>query len=126
MRGRSNAVHLWIVWFAIFSGLFVIQFILGGGIPTGENSGVLPMGTIAIGASLFLFSLVVRWFVIPRVAARGLEALMAVMIVGIAVAEGLVFVGIFLVPETLPQLRLACFLASVIGVGQFVPVYAGR
>ena len=126
MQNQATTATLWIVWFFIFSGLFVIQFFLGGGIPTGGNTGPLPMPIMAAGAGAFLVSVVIRWFLIPRTAKGGPTRLMPVMIAGIAIAEMVCFLGIFLLPDTVPQLKLAFFITSVIGVAQFAPIYASQ
>lgn len=115
---------LWIIWASIFSGIFFIQFLVGGGFPSGESetSFPMPMGLVAL--SLPLASLVIRWVVLPRF--HDFNTLLPVMIVGMALAEAGCFMEMFLIAPEYPRTRMTVFLFSAAVMLQYAPVYATR
>lgn len=115
------ALVFWIIWFAIFNGLFILQFFAAGGIPKGDNEGDAPMAIILIAGALALVSVVVRFVIIPKIGT--LEKLLPAMIVGLALAESVGIIGMFLIGKEFPETRLALFVASVSAVAAFAPVY---
>ncbi len=116
------ALVFWIIWFAILNGLVMIQFMVGGGIPKGEDQGRPPTQMLAIAAGLGLVALSIRFLWIPRIDAvvRKLPA----MIVGLALSEAIGFVGIFGVGKEFPATRQALFVAAVACIVSLAPVYA--
>ena len=117
------AIVFWIIWFAMISGIPIYQFVLGGGIPHGSNaptSGLNPILIMAVGQ--ILVATVVRWVVIPRMIRAG--QLLTLMIVGVALSEAVEFYGIFLFPANQPETKLSLFILSLVGIAQFMPVYA--
>jgi len=112
----------WIIWFAIFNGLFLLQFFAAGGIPKGDNEGSAPMAVVVIAGGLAFVSMVIRFFIIPKLGS--LEKLLPAMIIGLALAESVGIIGMFLVGKEFPETRLALFVASVSAVAAFAPVYA--
>jgi len=114
---------MWVIWLALISGVLVLQFMLGRGIPWGENaptSGLNPflfvMGAQLVGAT------VVRWVVLPR--ARHPSQQLVFMIIGLALSEAVVIFEIFLLPADQPATRLIAFSLGMTSMLQFVPVYA--
>lgn len=116
---RVPLTSWWAVWFALQSGLFIIYFMLGNqpGSGGGTQSSQMFLG---LGVMQVVASAVVRWGLLPKVqdAARAFP----LFVMGIALAESACFFGIFLVPAYKQEL----FFASVLGVGQFVPLFASR
>ena len=119
----ARALVFWVIWFAILSGLLMMQFMLGGGIPTGNNApgaSLPPIAFIALGE--VLASTAVRWLVLPRFTAFPRK--LAWMLVGIALSEGAGFFEIFLVPRNQPETRQFVLALAVFGIVQFAPIYA--
>ena len=103
----------WIAWFAIMASLATTYFALSPD-QSGETTGVLrylPIFPLAL-------STVVRWIVLPRLT-QSIRAF-PVFIIGLALAEGSGLLGIFLVPE----LSLTYFVLAMLGLVQFIPLYA--
>lgn len=111
----------WIIWFAVFNGLFMIQFFVGGGIPKGENDGEAPAAMIAVAGALVIVSVVIRFLVIPKL--QTVEKLMPAMIIGLALAEAVGFIGIFLIGKEFPETRMALFVTSASAIAAFAPIY---
>lgn len=112
----------WIIWFAILSGLLIMQFFAGGGIPSGTDQGEEPVlfRLLALGAAAA--ALFVRFGVIPRI--KELEKKLPVMIVGLALAEGIGILGMFAVPRELGATRLFMLGLSIACVVISAPTYA--
>jgi CDP-diglyceride synthetase len=120
--GKPNVTVFWILWFALFNGLLIFMFMLGGGLPEGENQGKAPTLLIATAALLAVISVAIRFLVIPKT--KGLEQLLPLMLVGMAFAEGVGIIGIFVVAKELPETRLALFVTSVSAMLAYAPFYA--
>ena len=89
------AIVFWVIWFAIFNGLFILLFFVGGGIPKGQNEGDAPLALIAVAGALASVSMVIRFIVIPKL--NAIEKLLPAMIIGLALAESVGIVGIFVI-----------------------------
>lgn len=111
----------WMIWFSIFVGLFILQFFVAGGIPKGANVGQAPTLLISIAAVLAVVSMAIRFVVIPKI--TSIEKLLPAMIVGLALAEGVGFIGMFALGKEFPETRSALFIASVSAVLAFAPIY---
>ena len=118
---KLSASVFWIIWFAIFNGLFMLQFFAAGGIPKGENEGDAPATMVVIAGALALVSMIIRFLVIPKL--DSLEKLLPTMIVGLALAESVGIIGMFFIGKDFPETRLALFVAAVSAVAAFAPVY---
>ncbi|MEQ2006069.1 MAG: hypothetical protein ABMA26_04655 [Limisphaerales bacterium] len=116
---RIPLMSWWTIWFALLSGLFVIFFVLGNQPGSAGNAQTSQM-FLGLGVLQVVASAVVRWVLLPKVqeAARAFP----MFVVGMALAEGACFFGIFLVPAYKQEL----FFASILGVAQFVPFFASR
>jgi hypothetical protein len=112
----------WIIWFAILSGLLVMQTFAGGGISSGSDQGEGPVlfQTLALVAAAV--SLFVRFAVIPRL--DGLQKKLPAMIIGLALAEGIGILGMFAVPHQYGATRLFMLGLSIVCVVISAPVYA--
>ena len=114
---------MWIIWFAQLQAAFVFQWFLAGGFSKGENAAE-PMALW-----LWLVCLIplvvaagVRWLVIPKIV-QPVQQLVA-MIVGLALSEASVLMGIFLVAPDYPQNQIGLLMVAVVSLIQFAPSYA--
>jgi len=105
----------WIIWLGICMGVIVIF----AAVPPSGRAPELPiLRYLPIGP--LIMATAIRWFVLPRFKERGRA--LPIFIVGLAFAEGSGLMGMFLVPE----LRSTYFVLSLVGLAQFVPVFAAR
>ena len=120
---KQHALIMWIIWFTQLQAAFVFQFFLGGGFARGENAEA-PMAPW-----LWLICLVplvlatgIRWLLIPKIKESAQQ--LVAMIVGLALAEAVVFLSIFLVGPDYPQYQIAILMVAVVALIQFAPSYA--
>lgn len=118
---KPTAIVFWILWLALLNGLFIFIFIFGGGIPEGENQGKPPSLVIAMAALLALFAIAIRFIAIPKT--KEPEKLLPLMLVGMAFAEGIGIIGIFVVAGEFPETRLALFVTSASAMLAYAPFY---
>jgi hypothetical protein len=110
-------------WAAILGGLLVIQFQIGHGLPSGKNAAGAAMSPFALVAfSEVIIATAIRWLWLPRLMLARQQ--LVAMIIGLALAEGSNFMGLFLVPADQPETKLLIFVLAVLGVLQFAPIYA--
>lgn len=112
----------WIMWFAILCGIFIIQFAIGGGIPTGSDSGDAPSLPLILAIVPAIASFAIRFILIPK--ASELVKLLPLMIIGLALAESVGLLGLFLMPAEFPHTKLVLFATSVFCILVYAPVYA--
>lgn len=117
-------IVLWVIWAAVLSGLFFIQFSIGGGFKTGEAEGDIPYLFVAIALFTAVLSTLLRWLVLPRV--KTMAILLPVMIAGLSLAEGCGLLSIFLIGKSAPTIQLLIFGISVLCMIQYIPVYGKR
>lgn len=121
-RNPAPPQVLWVIWLALLSGMGFILMFVGGGWPSGEGEPVSfssPIFLAAFGA--FLASFVIRWGVVPKM--RG-QRLISTAIVGMALAEGCLILGIFALPETAVLSKQILIVLAFLGVASFAPIYA--
>ncbi len=107
----------WIVWAAFQLEIFVIYFFLGSGQPAAFQ----PANPLwLLGTVPFALSFLVRWLVLARF--KTARLVFPIFIIGIALAEGACFLGLFVFPAHKSEL----FILSVFGILQFVPYFVGR
>lgn len=114
--GKTSPLLVWwIIWVAICMGVIVIFVAVPPSGKTPELPGLryLPIVPLMVATAI-------RWFVLPRFKER--RRAFPIFIIGLALAEGCGIVGMFLVPE----LRSTYFVLSLVGLAQFVPVFAAR
>jgi len=122
---HPRALVLWVIWFAMLCSVFLYQLILGKGVPHGSNlqsSSTPPIVWVAI-AQVAAASFI-RWLLIPRT--KEVPKMVVLMIIGLALGEGVEFYGLFLVPHDQPETKLLLWILSILGIAQFAPVYAKR
>jgi CDP-diglyceride synthetase len=117
-----NAAVFWLIWFAIMNGLFIMLFFVAGGIPKGVNQGPPPTWIVGASAALVVIAIAIRFLVIPKI--KQLSQLLPMMIVGLAVAEAVGMLAIFVLGKEFPQTRMTLFVTSVFTVLVYAPSYA--
>lgn len=108
----------WLIWAAVLVGLLVIYFALGRGpIKPSPDKDVLKN---LVGLVPLFVSIVIRWLVLPRF--DSLQRALPLYVVGLALAETCGILGIFLGGAYRDDL----FVLGVLGVTQFVPIFARK
>lgn len=67
------------------------------------------------------FSIIIRWMMIPKF--QKFEQILVCAILGMAVAEAIVFYGLFLVDDSFAATRRKFYIMGIFGVGQYIPTY---
>jgi hypothetical protein len=118
-RTQAQLRVWWIIWTATLAGLGVVYFLLGRR-PLGPPlAGANPFVNLIGFVPLFV-SIVIRWLVLPR--ATDPKAAFVMFIIGLVLAEMCGFLGMFLGGPYREDL----FILGVLGITQFVPLYARR
>jgi hypothetical protein len=121
MTPRPKLLVWWLLWACFQGGIFAFYFFLGrpGGpaTPPAEAAGS-PLWMIALGP--FFLSVVIRWLLLAR--ATHPQTALVLFMLGIAFAESVCFMGLFLAPAH----KLELFILSALGIFQYLPYYAGR
>lgn len=114
---------MWVIWFTQLQAAFFFQFFLGGGVPQGSNADT-PMGLWlwAICLVPLVLATGVRWWVLPKIKPPAKQ--LVAMVVGLALAEVVVLLSIFLVAPDYPQYQIAILMVAVVAIIQFAPSYA--
>ena len=112
---QQQRVVWWILWAVFQIGIVVIYFFLGKPMTSVPTSAFWQVGFFPV-----LISGAVRWSVLPQF--KDAPKALPIFIIGIALAELSCFLGLFVFPAH----RLPLFIASVIGIFQFIPIYFGR
>lgn len=118
-RIKTQLMIWWIIWGAVLAGLVVIYQFLGRGPLPPAAPGANPLAGLAGLVPLFV-SIIIRWLVLPRSTAPG--PAFAMFIIGLSLAEACGLLGIFLGGPYREDL----FVLGVLGVAQFVPLYARK
>lgn len=118
---NPKAMIFWILWFAILSGLLMIQLLAKGGVPKLENPENASILFPAIGLGMAMASMTVRFVVIPRL--DSLEKKLPFMIIGLAMAESIGVLGAFVVPPEEGASRLFMLALAVVCIVVSAPVY---
>ncbi len=108
----------WLVWAAILAGLVVIYLVLGRGPVQPSPAGDIFLNLAGL-VPLFV-SIIIRWLVLPRFG--DLKRAFPLYIAGLALAESCGILGIFLGGAYRDDL----FVLGVLGVTQYVPLFAAR
>lgn len=108
----------WIAWAAVLGGLVVIYLVLGRGPVKPEPVADKEVLKHLVGLVPLFVSVVIRWLVLPRF--DSLQRAFPLYIVGLALAEACGILGIFLGGPFRDDL----FVFGVLGVTQFVPIFA--
>jgi hypothetical protein len=117
-KSKQMLLVWWIAWGAVLGGLVVIYLALGRGPVEPEPVADKDVLKHLIGLVPLFASVVIRWLVLPRF--DSLQRAFPIYIVGLALAEGCGILGIFFGGPFRDDL----FLLGVLGVMQFVPLFA--
>jgi hypothetical protein len=117
-----QAIVFWVIWFAILSGLLMIQFFAGGGMPSGVDKGEGPVLFQGLALGMGMAAMIVRFVVIPRIGT--LEKKLPAMIIGLALSEGIGILGAFVVGPDFGSTKLFMLAISVGCIILYAPVYA--
>lgn len=118
-RRLQQLVTWWVLWAAFLGGICIMYKVLGSTVTSASSLASNSNVWIVAAAPVFV-SAVIRWVVLPR--ASSIRAALILFVLGIAMAEATLFFGLFLFPAH----KLELFIASALGVIQFIPYYAGR
>ncbi len=99
-------------------------FLGAGGIPKGSNVGTPPTWIVGACAALAVLAIAIRFLLIPRI--KQLAKLLPAMILGLAFAETVGILAIFLLGKEFPETRMTLFLTSVFIVLFYMPSYASN
>jgi hypothetical protein len=116
---KTTLIVWWLIWLGILGALVSVRIVVGDRaeeLGAGGKSGLLAY----VGVGPLVLSTLLRWFVMPRMTERA-QALV-VFVVGVSLAEGCGLLGIFLGGEH----RDTLFLLGIIGVAQWIPLFATR
>ncbi|MDX1679095.1 MAG: hypothetical protein R3242_00055 [Akkermansiaceae bacterium] len=115
---------MWIIWFFILSGLFVIALVMAPELKTVEKlAGPMQFPPLAlIGIAAVLLGLIMRFVVVPS--CKTLQTKLPFMIAGLALCEGCGFIALFVLNDELVQLRGLLFWLSIASVVLSAPLYA--
>ena len=113
-RKTPPPIIWWVIWSTTIIGLTAMYLVLHPSMTQPPNGFLrfLPV------APVFL-ALLVRWVLLPRFSGA---AAFPAFILGLALAESCGIFGILLVPS----LKQAYFALSLVGLVQFVPLFASR
>ena len=117
----TDQITAWVIWGAILMGLFVLQFFIGGGIPTGDEMENPPTVMSLICIAGVAIGTLIRWLVIPKLNDK--PKLLRAMVVGLALSQGSGLMQIFLLGKEYPDTQKLIFVLAVLGVVQFAPTY---
>lgn len=115
---RQMLLVWWIAWAAILGGLVILYLFLGRGPVQPSPAGDILLNLVAL-VPLFV-SIVIRWLVLPRFG--DLKRAFPLYLAGLALAEACGILGLFLGGAYRDDL----FVLGVLGVTQFVPLFARR
>ena len=111
----------WMIWIALFSGIFVIYFVVGSSGAGAQAGSASPDSRVwMVGFAPFVISAVIRWLILPR--AQNAQKAFSLFVVGLVLAEMPCILGVFGFPEH----KLELFVLSVLGMLQFIPYFASR
>jgi len=123
ISNKGQAIVMWVLWFAYLQGALIIQWILGKGIPRGENVETpmaLWLWVMCFGP--IVAATLIRWLFIPKL--KEAQQLLVAMIVGLSMAEAPIFFSLFLMGPDYPQNQIAVLMVAVVAIIQFAPSYA--
>lgn len=116
---------MWVIWFAIAQGLFILRFFAAPKPVPAEEAVAFSLSTISLialcGAGI---GMVVRWVIIPRI--PSITGKFPAMIIGLALCEGCGILGMFALPSAHNDERALLFWVAVVTVILSAPIYTFR
>lgn len=119
---KTQLLVWWVLWGAFMVGIFQIFYFLGVAGDAAKQSSAPAQAPLvaALGLIPVAVSFLIRWVALPRIQIA--QTALAIFILGIAFAEATCFLGIFI----FPAYKVVFFAFSVLGIFQFIPVFAHR
>jgi hypothetical protein len=117
---KARLLVWWIIWGSILAGLVLIYLFFAQGRPLPANIPAQESLTGLIGLVPLFITIVIRWLVLPR--ATEPNRAIVLFVVGLALAEGCGFLGIFLGGPY----RDSLFVLGLLGIIQYAPFYAKK
>lgn len=118
-RIKTQLLIWWILWASILAGQVLVYLLIAQGKPLPAPASADFLRNLMGFVPLFL-SIIIRWLVLPRYTDP--QRALVVFIMGLALAESCGMLGIFLGGPY----RDALFLLGVLGVFQYLPVFARK
>jgi hypothetical protein len=118
-EAKAQMTVWWVLWAAFQVGIFIIFHSLNATIQQSQTQLVASSAWLA-GLAPLTVSILIRWLVLPRI--QNAQSALTLFVVGIATAESTCFLGLYIFPVHKQEL----FIASVLGIFQFIPYFAGR
>ncbi len=116
---KSQLTVWWVLWAVFQTSPFYYHTYLC--LPhANQTSTVADSPAWIAGLIPLLFSILIRWLILPRVKIP--QAALATAIIGIAFAESTSFMGIYIYSSR----EHLFFILSLLGILQFIPFYAAR
>ena len=116
---KQPVIMWWIIWAALFSGVFVIYFAVGSSGAGTQAASASPDSRMwMVCFAPFLISTAIRWLILPR--AQNVQKAFSLFVVGLALAELPCILGVFEFPEH----KMELFGLGVLGMLQFIPYFA--
>jgi cytochrome bd-type quinol oxidase subunit 2 len=109
----------WIVWAGFQSAVVILYCFLSRSAADPQPSSPDSLAWMAAIAPIAC-SAVIRWTILPRI--QKVQTAFPLFVIGIALAEVVCFVGLFLFPFHQQEF----FVLSSLGIFQFIPYFAGR
>ena len=118
-QARAKLLVWWIVWGAMLPWILILQLLFKPA-PVDPAIRAADLLVQLVGLVPLFLSIIIRWLVLPR--STSLAAAFPLFVAGLVLAEACGLLGIFLGGPY----RDALFLLGVLGVTQYVPVFARR
>ena len=119
---KGSPLVMWIIWFGIFQGLFILHFFAAPKPVPAEEAVAFSLSVVSLCALCGAgFGMALRWLVIPRI--PSMIAQLPVMVIGLALCEGSGIIGMFALPSTHNDERMLLFSVAVATVLLSAPIY---
>lgn len=116
--GQANPkLIMWVIWLFFLSGIPMLVIFLG---PKSGPEVSNPFSFPAVIPAIIILSItaLIRWVILPKISFSNHEGRLTALILGMALAESMIFLGIFLFPAD-----FSLFLVfTLIGMAQFIPL----
>lgn len=112
----QQLIVFWVLWLSFLVGVCVQYHFLHSKEAVAPDESQQWLAALAP----VLVSMILRWNVLPRI--TEVQKALTVMVVGVALAESAMFIGIFIFAAHQWEL----FLAAFFGIAQHAPVYVAK
>lgn len=122
---HGSPLVMWIIWFAIFQGLFILRFFAAPKPVPADEAVAFSLSMVSIIALAAAgLGILTRWVIIPRLSSMVMQ--LQAMIIGLALCEGSGIIGMFVLPSSHNDERLLLFSVAVTTVILSAPIYTIR